>query len=202
MSKREIAELACRILALTILVLSIFQIVVVPVQILMGIWNLVREQPGQGYGFTLLASSLSAVLHAALVSFLWSRSAWIATKLVPVDASASVLLIRAADLEVAAFSTVGVIALLNSVWHLCRSIGRCLDLSRGGGLTPFRAEGEGMSLGEWLLWEPTLEALATGAIAIWLILGSRATVQLLRRLRTAGIREQPDRTTSADADVA
>jgi hypothetical protein len=188
--------------ALTILLLSIFQIVVAPVQVLMGIWSLVRGGSGEGIGFSLLAASLSAVLHLAMVTFLWKRARWIATRLVPEDVAEGRLKLRVTDLQVAAFSTVGVVFLLNSIWHLTRAVGRYLDVSRGDGLSTFSLGGRKMTFGDWLLWEPTLEGLVTGGIAIWLMLGSRSIVGWMRRLRKTGLRETTADEPTTDADAA
>jgi hypothetical protein len=131
MSKRDVAELACRILAFTILALGIYEILFVPLAVVAGLWDLMRGGPGSGMGVSLLIGSVSSVLTLALVCFLWTRTEWVARKLVPDDGRNSRWPhIRVVDLQTAAFSTVGVVAVLMGVGALCRSLGLYLGQTR------------------------------------------------------------------------
>ena len=183
-SKREVAELACRILALSILALSVFQVIVMPVQIVMGLYGLMHGYGPRLPGYSMLGSSVSAVLHLALVCFLWTRSSWIASKIVPHEASDwQWPRLRIADLQVAAFSTVGVITLVNSVGYFCRSLGIYFD-SLSSPILP----GSPLSFFSLLALEWTLASLAYAAVGFWLLVGSHRIVRFVRRLQQFGYR--------------
>jgi hypothetical protein len=186
MSKREVAELACRILAVTILALSVFRIIVVPVQIVMGLYDVMRGYRSTGTGFTLLGGSVSAVLHLALVCFLWTRSDWIARKIVPQESGTDVRWprFRVKDFQVAAFSTVGMVMFIYGVGYFCHSLGVWW---RYGWLNaPPR------TLSTWLSMDWTLASLAYMALGAWLIVGSRKIVRFIRLLRKPEFHEDDE----------
>jgi hypothetical protein len=177
-SKREVAELACRILAITILALFAVQIIVVPVQVLIGISEIMRGNRTTSVGATLLGGSMSAVLHLAVVCFLWTRSGWIARQIVRDEDNASRWPhVRVVDLQVAALSTLGMLSLVYGVGYFCRSLGVYID-SR---FSPMF--GTQLSVISWLAMESTLASLAYAALGAWLVFGNRQIVRFIRRLR-------------------
>lgn len=128
MSKREVAELACRILALWFLVANLHALVGMPVSFFAGVWSLVSREGFNEYGISLVIGSLLFAFIAFVVWFLWTRSAWIASKLVPDDATYSRWPhIRVADLQVAAFSTVGLFVLIRGLRYFVHTMGIYFD---------------------------------------------------------------------------
>jgi hypothetical protein len=185
-SKREVAELACRILGVTILALFTVEIIVVPVQVLIGISDIMRGNRTSSVGATLLGGSLSAVLHMAVVCFLWTRSGWIARQIVRDEDNASRWPhVRVVDLQVAAFSTLGLLSLIYGVGYFCRSLGVYID-SRYSPVF-----GRQLSVISWLAMESTLASLAYAALGAWLVFGSRQIVRFIRRLRRPDF-DEPD----------
>ena len=73
MSKREVAELACRILALTFLVLNLHWIVSIPATLGRGIWGLFQNSHVDG-ALALLFVAISAGFIVLVIWFLWTRS--------------------------------------------------------------------------------------------------------------------------------
>jgi hypothetical protein len=180
MTQREVAALACRILAVTILALSAVRIIVVAAQVLMSIYQVMRGYRTDSIEATLIGGSVSAVLHLAIVCFLWTHSAWIAKKMVPEDDDARRWPhIRVADLQVAAFSTLGVFSLLYGVSYFCRSLGVYIDSFHS--INSIYAPG--LTFANWLAMESTLSSLAYAGLGLWLVLGSRQIVRFVRRLR-------------------
>jgi hypothetical protein len=127
-SKREVAELACRILAVTILAFLAVQIIVVPIQVVIGISEIIRGNRTNGVSATVLGGSMSAVLHLAAVCFLWTRSGWIAKQIMRDDDNTGRWpRVCVLDPQVAAFSTLGILTLIYGVGYFCRSLGVYID---------------------------------------------------------------------------
>lgn len=176
MSKRDVADLACRILALYLLIVNVEAIVLMPLQFGLGLWELVTQGQFAQIAFGGMCMAVPVAMLLAMIWFIWSRSYWIATKLVPDDANYGRWPhIRVGDLQTAAFSVVGLVAFLTSVRFLSQSVGHYIDASR--------RPASNMGFMDWLGMEGTLAALANGALGLWLLLGSRGIVQMLRRLR-------------------
>jgi len=170
-TKREVAELACRILAVSMLALTAVQIIVVPVQIVMGLYSYMHGYGARIAGAQMIGSSVSAVLYFGLVCFLWTRSDWIAGKIMPSEgADSGWPRLRVLDLEVAAFSTVGILTLVYSAGYFCRSLGASLDSLQSDGLG-FQSgplySGSRLSFAAFLAMESTLTSLAYAAIGVW-----------------------------------
>jgi hypothetical protein len=138
-----------------------------------------------GIAMLFIASATGFVLF--LVWFLWTRSWWIAKKMVPDDANYSRWpRLRLADLQVVAFSMVGLFTLVNGVQYLARSFGLYF-----GSLYADQYDRH-MSFLEWLTLDETLASIAGCALGLWLILGSRGIVRLIRRLRRQELHEGPE----------
>lgn len=185
MSKRDVADLACRILALCLVVVNAQVIVLAPVGFGMGVWELIRYQEFAHVAFGLICVAVPVAMLLWFVWFLWSRSYWIATKLVPDDANYGKWPhIRVRDLQAAAFSVVGLVALFTAVQALSRSVGHYIDASR--------RPGSNVEFADWLGMEGTLAALVNAALGLWLMLGSRSIVKMIRRLRGVQTATQPN----------
>jgi hypothetical protein len=126
------------------------------------------------------------VLHLSVASFLWRRAAWIATKIAPdEDHAARWPMCRVTDLQIAAFSALGVLSLIYSAAWFSYSLGGYLNnlnspLSTRGG-----------SLATWLTSEGFLAALTYAILGLMLVVGSRNIVRFVRRLRLPRF-EDPD----------
>jgi hypothetical protein len=182
MSKRDLAELACRFLALAVLVWFTTEIIVVPVEIVGHLFDRMRGIDSE-VGAFLLQHSLSAVLHLAVVTVLWTHARWIATKIAPDDDDAHDWPhVRVVDLQIAAFSTVGVLSLVYGAAWFAYSLGAYLD-SRYSLLGMHNNNSS-----KWLTSEGLLSALAYTALGLWLVVGSRNIVRFVRRMRQPNFR--------------
>jgi hypothetical protein len=86
--------------------------------------------------------------------------------------------IRMADLQVVAFSMVGLFTLVQNLAYVTRAVGIYLGSLYSDSLGDYRVD-----FLEWLFLENTLASLVGCGIGLWLILGSRGLVRLIRRLR-------------------
>jgi hypothetical protein len=93
--------------------------------------------------------------------------------------------VRVVDLQVAAFSTLGLLSLIYGVGYFCRSLGVYID-SRYSPVF-----GRQLSVISWLAMESTLASLAYAALGAWLVFGSRQIVRFIRRLRRPDF-DEPD----------
>jgi hypothetical protein len=201
MSKRDVAELTCRILALYYLVANLHSLIGMPLTLGMGGWSLIRHGGWDVMGIGLLFTALATGFVIVLVWFLWTRAWWIANKLVPDDANYSRWpRLRAADLQVVAFSTIGLITLVNSIRFFARSFGLYITM-----LNSDRFGERRMTFFEWLIMEDTLASLVGCVVGLWLVLGSRGLVRLIRRLRRPQFDESAEESStdpSAAANLA
>jgi hypothetical protein len=109
---------------------------------------------------------------------LWTRAWWIAEKLVPEDAKYSRWPhLRIADLQVVAFSMVGLFTLVSGVQYFARSVGLYI------GILYSEHYARRITFFEWLTMEDTVGSLAECVLGLWLVLGSRGLVRVIRRLR-------------------
>jgi hypothetical protein len=198
MSKREVAELACRILALYYLVANLHSFLGLPITLGMGVWRVVQSGDWDVTGFAIVFTALATGFVIALVWFLWTRASWIAEKMVPHDANYSRWPhVRAADLQVVAFSMVGLFTLVNGFQSLARSFGLYI-----GVLNSEQYGERRITFLEWLTLEDTLGSLVGCILGIWLLLGSRGLVRLIRRLRRPEFDEPIDESTAGHAESA
>ena len=163
MNKREVAILACRAFALYLIFWLVIQLEVVSY-----VWATARgsELSAQRYPLILIPFATAVVL-AILV---WRKAGWLADRMVAgiPETEASATTLTAADLQVVAFTVVGLVLLV-------RTIPRAA--------TVLRRPAEIAYLVSWLI------QLALG---VWLLLGSRGIVCVLRKIRTAGIRSSDE----------
>lgn len=198
MTKREVAELACRILALYYLVANLHSFLGLPVTLGMSLWQVMRHGDWDITGMGILFVALATGLVLVLVWFLWTRAWWIAEKLVPDDANYSRWpRVRAAELQVVSFSMVGLFTLVSSVQFFARSVGLYIGM-----LYADHFEGRRMTFLEWLTLEDTIGSLAGCVLGLWLVLGSRGLVRMIRRLRRPQFDESADDLTAARAAAA
>jgi hypothetical protein len=198
MSKREVAELACRILALYYLVVNLHSFVTLPITLGMGVWNAIQFGGWDATGIGILFIGLGTGCIIALVWFLWTRAWWIAEKLVPHDANYSRWpRVRAQDMQVVAFSMVGLFTLVNSFQSLARSFGMYVGVLNSDEYGERR-----ITFLEWLTLEGALGSLIGCILGLWLVLGSRGLVRLIRRLRRPEFDELTDESTAGHAESA
>jgi hypothetical protein len=163
-----------------------------------GIWSVFQTGDWAVTGFTVLFTALATGFVGALVWFLWTRAWWVAEKLVPDNASYSRWPhVRAVDLEVVAFSTVGLFALVNNIQSLARSFGLFI-----GVLNSDRFGERRITLMEWLTSEGALGSIAGCVLGLWLVVGSRGLVRLIRRLRRPEFHEPVDEPIASRGTVA
>jgi hypothetical protein len=178
MTKRDVAELACRILALYYLVTNLHWFVSIPF-LSAGLREAQRGGSFAETGTVLLGAALGILFVLGVVWFLWTRSGWIAEKIVPNEANDSRWPhFRVADLQVVAFSMIGLMTLIDGVRYFSRSAGLYLSY-----LYDSNHPAAYVSLRDWLLMEQTLPSLLSIVLGLWLILGSRGVVRLIRRLQ-------------------
>jgi hypothetical protein len=187
MTKRDVAELACKILALFYLIANLHTFLTTPVSVGMTIWRALRYGEFEETGIAMLIIATATGFILLLVWFLWTRSWWIAKKMVPDDANYSRWpRLRVADVQVVAFSMVGLFTLVNGVQYLARSFGLYF-----GSLHADHYDRR-MSFLEWLSLDETLASIVGCVLGLWLILGSRGIVRLIRRLRRPELHEGPE----------
>jgi hypothetical protein len=184
MTKREVSELACKILALYYLVANLHVFLSTPVSLGMTVWRAMRFGELDEAGIAMLFIAIATAFILLVVWFLWTRSWWIAKKMVPDDANYSRWpRFRVADVQVVAFSMVGLFTLVNGVQYLARSFGLYF-----GSLYADHYDRH-MSFLEWVILDETLASIVGCALGLWLLLGSRGIVRLIRRFRRPELEE-------------
>jgi hypothetical protein len=154
----------------------------------MSIWRVKWHGDWDATGYAALFTSLATGFVLALVWFLWTRAWWVAEKLVPDDANYSRWPhIRSVDLQVVGFSMVGLFSLVDGIRYFTRSVGVYLGILYSENLGDST-----VTFLDWLIMEDTLASLATIAVGLWLVLGSRGIVRLIRRLRRPELYERPE----------
>jgi hypothetical protein len=176
MSKREVAALACRILALAALLFNRDPLVTWPAYIATGLWDTLRGGYLEELWFEYLLFGVIWMMYAAILIFLWVRADWIASKIVPHDSSRWPRF-RAAELQIAAFSAIGLVTVMTSVRDFSTQLGIYLEAVFGP------PGGPRVTFPEWLLLSETMGPLIMGALGMWLLLGSRGIVRFIHRLR-------------------
>jgi len=174
MNRREIAEMACKTIALILFAQSIF------LAIASLLYPLVVFVHGAFYGWVDQAELLTAMIIAVpglatmvTAALYWWNARKIAGRMVSSDPTAvSTVAISAQDVMMVAFSTVGVWSLINGVRHMV--------------LLVFIAHESGASPGDFWLSSNTAAAIVHVGLSLWLILGSPGIVRLIFWLRTAG----------------
>lgn len=199
MSTREVAELASRILALTLLCFSLFDVVAIVGLCLLSVERAFHAHSlgdVSNLGLGLVVYGIPIGLKLVMIWFLWTRADWVAQQIVPSPSTHSRWpRLRAADMQVAAFSCVGLVFLCWGVRNICALVAMVL-------FEPFRGYSDTM-LGDLIRSEPFIAALANVVIGTWLLLGSRGVVRWIRRLRQLETAEVVGQTTdSADLKQA
>ena len=188
MTKREVAELACRILALYYLVVNLHSLLGLPVTLGMTIWQAIQFGELGKAGIAMLFTAVATGLVILLVWFLWTRSGWIAEKMVPADANYSRWpRLRVADLQVVAFSMIGLLTFIEGARGFSRAVGLYV-----GALYSENLYDPGITFLDWFATQDTLASLVSCVVGLWLILGSRGIVRLIRRMRRPELNEGPE----------
>lgn len=174
MTKREIAALACKILALYAVTLAWGAIgSIIP-------FLLYRVEPSQGMSLTgiTIANISYTVLMGTTAFLLWFKADRIAISMVRDEGMAiENSKIHSSDIKAIAFSVVGLFILAETIPH---AVGVIVERSMS---TPM----PGMDMG-WNAGKKALVARLVVEIAIgfWLLLGSRGLVGLLKLSRESG----------------
>jgi len=186
MTKREVGILACRLLALYAWIQSLHYVPAVLdlSQLFYDPWS--RQQYVL---LELIASAVPFVLLLGLAIFVWRRagliSAWIFAHDIQdhqLEPESNPHAVQLEDIQVVAFSTVGLWLLLDV---MPQAAAYSVQLIYAYQLSDFDL---GYNLA---LLAKTIEVLLRVAAGFWLLFGARGLVNLLRKLRTAGV-EKPD----------
>lgn len=175
MTIKDIARLACRLMAVYTIIGAVKAL------------NYVIVLPGsspEGIRASLIVTAfLPFILLSALAAILWYRAESLANHLAPDrELSPGRLEIHGEDVQVIAFSLAGVLVLASAVPQLVQVVASVIDLY--GFPQPLRETG---------FFITTTITKATGLliqsiIGLWLTLGSRGVVALLKKIREAGLR--------------
>ena len=167
MTKREIAALAVKCLAIYAIVLAISQLSFV-VSFTQGEWGL-------GRAFTLIIAFLPFVLLAMYGLILWLDADRLASRMAA-DDDGRTLATRAsgAEIHAIAFSVVGLLVLTRAVPRLCMIL---ISLVARGAETSWAAS---MTTHMWTQIGQFAVELALG---LWLLFGAQGLVRLVRKIR-------------------
>lgn len=174
MTRRDIAGLACRIIAVYLLTQAVLSLAGGAVATLFGIASMIsRGRTEFEYFFGSAVYILPGIGSGLAGWFLWAKSVRIAARMVP-DEPVSISLgsVTAADLLSIALSISGVFVTLNAVAYIVRNFAL---------ITAERNFSYWRSTSSWnqTFWSAVVEL----ALGIWLIFGSRGIAAIIRKLR-------------------
>jgi hypothetical protein len=182
MNRREIAALACRILALWLFTQAATSLVttIVEVVTLFNIWDDITRganQSGISAPFGVLLGMSPTLVMIAIGVLLWKKADSVASRMVS-DDPAPVTSAQATreDLLGVAYSAMGMFILASSLPELGRTIAQLLAAD-GVGLQNQQLWQNGAWQGRF--WGELTQI----AIGLWLLLGSRGIVRALRKLQ-------------------
>ncbi|MCC7204591.1 MAG: hypothetical protein IT441_05895 [Phycisphaeraceae bacterium] len=181
MNKRDIAFLACRLLALYTWIHVVFRVD----YLAGGVFGLF-ETKEVSLSLTLrilyfLSASLPLILFAALGALLWFRAARLADRMVRgTDSEATPLPADRHTVQAIAFSAIGLFVLLQVIPTFATQM---MTAAVAQDLSRTRYE-----LLDWR-WKTAVAAtLVQIALGLWLLLGARGIVTTLGKLRHAGLK--------------
>ena len=174
-SGRSWAALLCKVLAIYVLIKAINYtsiICVLPVSFShAGTWEMLSN---------VLSFLVPFVLLAVLGAFLWVRAEYMSRRMVGAH-SEDVKAVGAEDVQAITFSAVGVLALSDALPKLAQQLYSVIAMHQAQ-----MQSVEGMYI-------PTMSGIVGSVvkliIGLWLLLGSRGIVHLLRSLRKAGLKK-------------
>jgi len=175
LTRLEIAELACKVIALWVFTQVAFTTVPFLLFILAAIF---QPNPGKTILVTLGISAVVPLGGLIIGIFLWKKSRAVARRMVSEDPSPVIRTDFGKEhLLSIAFTVVGIYAVWESMNGLFRIITQIFLFTREYGL---------MDSGLWkdIKWEASVcGTLGSLGFGIWLLLGSRGIVRLLQRIR-------------------
>lgn len=176
MTGRSWAALFCKVLAIYVFILAINYTGIA------GMLPYVLSDIGtQEMLSNVLTFLVPFVLLIALGAFLWVRAEYLSRRMVE-DHSEDVKAASAEDMQVIAFSAIGVLTLSDALPRLAQQLYSVIAMSQRQMLS---AEG---------MYISTMSGIAGSAveliIGLCLFLGPRGIVHLIRSLRTAGIKRE------------
>ena len=188
MTQREIARLCCKIIAIYALIRSIES--VYGITSIFYMWPILADSGGVDIGWDVYAAvflgALPPVVLAAVALFFWNQSGIIAAWITghnPQDQSDETDPITkdigAKDLQVVAFATIGLWAIVNSISSLVSSAGRLAST--------FSTSSDENSL--LLIISQLASPVIVLCLGFWLLFSARGLVQLLYKLRNVGLDE-------------
>jgi hypothetical protein len=178
LTRQEIAQLACRVVALWVFAIFLYEFYGVLALIVVQMAT-AREYGGGPRWTELLVSGIFPLGHLLVAGLLWAMSRWIARRMVGDDPSPVLhVSIRAEDLTAIAFAAVGVFIFVSAMKDL-------------GGMIYLQTREPDAHIWQTPQWLAKFWGNATGLVlAIWLLMGGRSIV---RFLRSFGGPERPDR---------
>ena len=188
MTQREIARLCCKIIAIYALIQSIESLQVGIMNIMM-MWPLYQRSGSIGLPWNsyvgVFFSMATPVMLAAVAIFFWRQSgiiaAWITGHNLQDEADepdSNPKRISAKELQVVAFATIGLWAIVSSLSQLISAIAWMVFSTT--------------SMKEELLLRNTVRVIGllfVLCLGFWLLFGARGIVQLLYKLRNVGLDE-------------
>ena len=181
MTRREIAALVCKVLALWMFALGVLHGTSAVVLAIATVGRLFIDEYAQWRWRAMFAyTGVPAVCQLVAGIVLWKMSGQLAGHMVSDDATPVTREdINAESVMSIAFATVGVFLLVPVLGDLARSL---VGLVRGD-----------YTLSDWASarWHPNLwSSIVVLAFAVWLILGSRGIVKVIHRCRTVGLKNK------------
>ena len=176
LTPRDIAYLACRILAFSLFILNLTQLFSQLTLIVMQLWESYRLG-GDWSTFLMIALIiLLTALYLGLIWLLWSNAQWISRKIVPDERNSSVWSrVRLVDLQVAAFSAIGLVFFVKGVQSITLI---ALHVSR-----VMRYVSPDETAMDWLLSGDSLYSIVGIVLGLILMVGSRGVVRMINGLR-------------------
>ncbi|HEY1686625.1 MAG TPA: hypothetical protein VGG19_17820 [Tepidisphaeraceae bacterium] len=180
MTRHEIAVLACKILALWVVV----QIVMDLASLLSLAWYLIDNVvvPSRRVGLTIYTYApilILTVAQSVIAWVLWFRAPRLASRMVSTDPQpVTNATVTKDDVMAVAISVIGIYLLVQGIDSVVQILLEYKLGSEHGGLAWY------LSGWQSQFWASVIHVV----IAIWLILGSRGIVHFMKRVRTAGVR--------------
>lgn len=176
MTKRETAVLACRLFT----IYGLFMFLSWAGIVIQGGWSMFRFQPGASVGemLLLIAFVTPTILLLFFSIWLWRNADWLAGKMLPgPEVSTEGSALNASDLQIVAFSVVGLILIVQALPQISSMVMEYKYRTEMAGRGQFPAGGIDRQLvfgGVKLL------------LGIGLLFGARGLAGILRTIRTAG----------------
>lgn len=179
MSRHELAVLACKILALWVVV----QIAYLLENFLYMIfflfkWSISSNEADRNFAMANVTFGVLVIGLAIIAAILWYQAPRLAKSMVSQDpAPVTSGKLTMSDIMLVAFATLGIFILVNGLKESVR-----LLLTGIWGTEPFRAQ---WNNGLWQagFWAAVIQA----ALGAWLVFGSKGIVRFVIWLRTAGV---------------